>query len=248
MCTGYRPPPPPVQRSPNQGGIVGTIDRYRGVRRARLLGLLGLMSLLAVALLSGGTAYAKGGTAKPPPGSTAPWVVSTLPDPSSFGSPLGAADVHGFDSTGYLQHATVDAPTASCPNPGGTALINGDKITIPCNMVVQMPANTLTWQDVVNGPPVIDGFVTGSLRNALSGTLGEYNAYEFHAIGNIVAGKRVAGLVYMSQQSRNVGSGTIAAIDWTTGKLTLDSGAVVQINDPKGRFGLAHSDDQRFSV
>ena len=86
------------------------------------------------------------------------------PHAAGFGTPAGsvpAADLHGFDDTGFLEHATVDT-TSSCANPGGTAVINGQTITIPCNMIVQMPANTLTWSDVVNGASVIDGFVTNS--------------------------------------------------------------------------------------
>ena len=104
-------------------------------------------------------------------------------------------------------------------------------------MVVQMPANTLTWSDVVNGASVIDGFVTGKLLNAVGGGALEYAPYEFNAIGNIVGDKQIAGLIYMSQQSLNTGTGTIKSIDYANESLTLTSGAVLKINDPKGRFG-----------
>ena len=76
----------------------------------------------------------------------------------------------------------------------------------------------------------------------------EYAPYEFNAIGNIVGGKQVAGLIYMSQQSLNTGTGTIKSIDYANESLTLDSGAVVKINDPKGRFGAGSQVDARFSV
>ena len=115
------------------------INRYAS--GARHVGVAALAAL-GVFALGAGSAYAKGGTAKPPAGSTAPWVVSTLPTPAGFGTPAGsvpAADLHGFDDTGLLEHATVDT-TSSCANPGGTAVINGQTITIPCNMIVQMPA------------------------------------------------------------------------------------------------------------
>jgi hypothetical protein len=61
----------------------------------------------------------------------------------------------GFDITGFIQQATLDTTGAIC-NPthprlaGGTVVLNGQKITIPCNTVVQMPAFTLSWADLFN--------------------------------------------------------------------------------------------------
>src|SRR3954469_10603720 len=182
---------------------MGITSRRRARTHPRRMTLVGLLATGAAAcglLVGPAGALAKGGTAKPPAGSTAPWVVSTLPTPSGFGTPAGsvsAADLHGFDDTGLLEHATVDAPSASCSNPGGTAVINGQTMTIPCNLIVQMPANTLTWSDVVNGPSTIDGFVTGKLLNAVGGGAVEYGSYEFHAIGNIVGANRIAGVIYL---------------------------------------------------
>ena len=98
------------------------INRYSS--GARHVGVVAL-AVSGVFALGAGSAYAKGGTAKPPQGSTAPWVVGTLPTPSGFGTPAAAsaaADLHGFDDTGFLEHATVDTPSASCANPGGTAV------------------------------------------------------------------------------------------------------------------------------
>src|SRR3954454_2352021 len=222
---------------------MGITSRRRARTHPRRMTLVGLVATGAATcglLVGPAGALARGGTAKPPQGAVAPWVVATLPTPSGIGTPAGnvsPADLHGFDDTGYLEHATVDAPSASCSNPGGTAVINGQTMTIPCNLIVQMPANTLTWSDVVNGPSTIDGFVTGKLLNAVGGGAVEYGSYEFHAIGNIVGGKRIAGLVYLSQQSLNTGTGTIKSIDYANESLTLDSGAVLKINDPNGRFG-----------
>src|SRR3954463_14182481 len=199
---------------------MGITSRRRARTHPRRMTLVGLLATGAAAcglLVGPAGAGARGERPKPPAGSTAPWVVSTLPTPSGFGTPAGsvsAADLHGFGATGLLKHPTVHAPSASCSNPGGTAVINGQTMTIPCNLIVQMPANTLTWSDVVNGPSTIDGFVTGKLLNAVGGGALEYGSYEFQAIGNIVGGKRVAGLVYLSQQSLNTGTGTIKSIDY----------------------------------
>ncbi len=65
--------------------------------------------------------------------------------------------------------------------------------------------------------------------------------------------RRIAGLVYVSQQAANISTGTITAIDYTTGNLKVDTGdaakpAIVQINDPNGRFGRVQSPDARLSV
>src|SRR3954452_24220513 len=80
-----------------------------------------------------------------------------------------------------------------------------------------------------------------------------FPSFEVRVVGNIVAGKHMAGLMFASQQAANTGSGTISKIDYATGDIRIDTGdpanpAVVQINDPNGRFGRAQSPDPRFSV
>ena len=64
------------------------------------------------------------------------------------------------------------------------------------------------------------------------------------AVGNIVDGKHIAGLMFASQQAANAGSGAITKIDYDTGDIQVDTGdpahpAIVRINDPNGRFGRA---------
>jgi hypothetical protein len=59
--------------------------------------------------------------------------------------------------------------------------------------------------------------------------------------------------MFGSQPSLNTGSGTISKIDYDTGRIHVDTGdpsnpAIIEINDPNGRFGLNHSPDPRFSV
>ena len=87
----------------------------------------------------------------------------------TFGAPafaqtrtFAAALVHpvasvpaGFDITGFIQEATLDKTGAIC-NPaharlaGGTVTLNGLKVIIPCNTVLQMPAYTMSWADLFN--------------------------------------------------------------------------------------------------
>jgi hypothetical protein len=220
----------------------------RKMRRRRGWSRLGLAAVLGMVVLIGGAvvAYAQGGggTAKPPPGAVSPFVTPTLTDPAFTTAP---ADIHGFDETGFIQDATVSADNTACPDVsqanrlGGTVTINNITMVVPCNMVVQMPANTMTWADMVHNGPSL------ALKDS------PYPSFEMRVVGNIVAGKHMAGLMFASQQSVNTASGTISKIDYATGRIHVDTGdpanpAVVEINDPNGRFGRKQSPDGRFSV
>ena len=202
-----------------------------------------VVTLLAALPMSVNAFAAGGGTAKPPAGAVAPFVTATLPDPVTSVLP---ALIHGFDDTGFIQAATVDATNASCPNTtdphrfGGTLTLNSGPIVIPCNLVVQAPANTFTWADFINSGPSL-ALGTG------------YPSFEMHAVGNIVGARRIAGLLFASQQSLNNSTGVITGINYATGALSVDTGnaaapTTVVINDPNGRFGRKQSPDPRFSV
>jgi K319-like protein len=62
-----------------------------------------------------------------------------------------------FDTLGFIQSATLDRTL--CPQItdqmlwGGTVMINGIKMIVPCNTILQMPAATLTWAQLF---PVLD--------------------------------------------------------------------------------------------
>lgn len=178
-----------------------------------------------------------GGTAKPParnlvapvfvPALANPFPAGTLvvPGQTVFTVPPGAingAGVHGFDATGIIQNATVDGNGCS-----GSVTIDSKVITIPCGLIVQMPANTLKWAD----------FVAGGVP-----------ALEITLVGNKVGGTYIAALGFISQELLHGLSGTITSIDYNTGELMIDGITKVLINDPFGRFGRAQSPDARFSV
>ena len=241
------------------------------VRRSPVLVLVAALSAIGLVVGAGPAGAAAGpgpgggggngnggaGTAKPVAGALAPFVEPTLPDPRFSVAPTG---IHGFTELGFLQHATVDGK--DCPGTppaafGGTAVIDNITITVPCNMTVQMPANTLTWADFVNQAPPL----------ALDAN--PYPSFELQVIGNIVGpsptrGRHVAGLMFLSQQSLNAGSGYISAIHYPDGSFQVDPGdgnppVTVQLNDPKittpgdpangtGRFSAGQSPDSRLSV
>ncbi|MFL5308869.1 MAG: PKD domain-containing protein [Myxococcales bacterium] len=62
-----------------------------------------------------------------------------------------------FDMLGFIQSATLDG--SICPQItdqmlwGGTIMLNNVKMTVPCNTIIQMPANTITWAQLF---PVLD--------------------------------------------------------------------------------------------
>jgi hypothetical protein len=168
-----------------------------------------------------------------------------------------------FDITGFIQEATLDSNNSICQASdvrlqGGTVKVNGITVIIPCNTILQMPAATLTWQELFslaprdiglpldsNGVPTQTGMAQKDTVNIpfASAQNGPLPSYEIHVIGNVVNGKYIAGLVFISQQSLNLGSGIISAIDYDNGELLVDTkGSIVRvrINDPIGRYGPSH--------
>ncbi len=184
-------------------------------------------------------------------------------------APLVAAAVvpAQFDITGFIQEATLDSGGAICKasDPrlaGGTLRVNNVLVVIPCNTILQMPAATLTWQELfalaprdmglaldARGIPVQIGLAlkdTVTLPLASVYSNGRLPSYEVHVQGNVVQGRYIAGLVFISQQNLNIGQGTITRIDYHNGELQVASAgpngevARIKINDPLGRFGLSH--------
>jgi hypothetical protein len=230
--------------------------------------LTAVVAMLCIAMLTVGVtgADAKGGTAKPPQGTVAPVPQATLSDPGFTGDPAGRAALHGVDVTGFIQDAHVTKPAdadSSCPkldqaHQGGTVTLNNTVVTVPCNLIVQMPANTLTWNDFLTG-----GTLPVTLKDS------PFPSFEIRAVGNTVlqpdgrSTKRIAGLMYASQQSVAAGSGFITGFDYAHGRVIVDGNGtgptVVEINDPAtvptadpakptGRHSAGQSPDERFSV
>ena len=120
--------------------------------------------------------------------------------------------------------------------------VNGVEIIIPCNTILQMPATSLTWAELFDPSLtpagtarvhqvwhwMIKSWFLGTIVPSLPGSL-PIPAYEIHIRGNIVKdatgnAKHIAGLVFISQQSLNVGQGYIKSIDYATGELCVSSG------------------------
>jgi hypothetical protein len=175
-------------------------------------------------------------------------------------------------------------PTVTDPRlMGGTVTLNGQVIIVPCNTILQMPAFALTWADVftmapqditpagksglalsdplspgMGGAPVdaaaglLNHLPSGVTFTAASAAL---PSHEIHVVGNVIGGQYIAGLIFISQQSLNAGSGVISCIDYATGELQIGGSVLplgaacpapgpgatrVRMNDPVGRFGIVH--------
>lgn len=206
-----------------------------------------------------------------------------------------------FFITGYIQEATLDTSGAICtpgndpqtgrPSDrlrGGTMTVNGTRMIVPCNTLLQLPAATMTWGDLFapgNSLPVgaylgapavpvpanpIEANVKTGL--ALADAPTPFPAFTVSVSGNVVKNpvsgidEYLIGLIApIDQEPLNGSSGLVSFIDYASGAFRVGgipndpacaaggitspgcSGALVQINDPVGRWGKPHSPDPRFS-
>jgi hypothetical protein len=181
--------------------------------------------------------------------------VDALCDPVPPTAPLDTTA--GVTSPAATPTPTPPAPTpAACKTSGGWIQINNDTIRIPQNVVVVLPNTYNTWEELFENNPT---GVTGETGMALSDTVRLPGTYEAHVQGNIVNGQYIAALVFISQQSANLGAGYIEALNYADGSFTIN-GNRVQINDPalqitdlngniwnKGRYSIGQSPDVRFT-
>lgn len=158
--------------------------------------------------------------------------------------------VSPFDMAGLLQAATLGG---AGPLDGGTLTVNDQVVTIPGNLLVQMPSTFVTWPELFRlAPPPYGPSQTGL---ALADSPAPIAAYQVLVQGNRVGDQYVAGLVSISQVLLASGQGFITHLDYSRGELrvggTLGSpttGQRVRLNDPLGRYGPAWSPDVRFTV
>jgi hypothetical protein len=159
-------------------------------------------------------------------------------------------DPSQFDITGFIQAATLN--NQSNVLSGGTITVNHQRIVVPDNTVLQMPATALTWQQVFAMNPL---GVAGETGLAQADSKRMPGLYEAHVIGNRVGNTYIAGLMFLSQHSLQSSQGFINYIDYTTGYFEVggvtgvqNTGQKVKINDPDGKFGRKWSPDPRFTI
>ena len=175
-------------------------------------------------------------------------------------APGGAAP---FDIIGFIDAATL-TPEADGFSGGGTITVNGTRIIVPKNTLLQMPAFALTWQELFKLAPAPYGMGSGPEGEDQSGLAksdlpAPHTTYEVRIQGNRLnlngSEEYVAGLMFIAQQSLNTGAGFINYIDYASGEVRVGgtlgdatTGARVIINDPQGKFAPRRLDDVRFTI
>ena len=162
-----------------------------------------------------------------------------------------------FTLLGHIERFELAAPGDA--QSGATMTVRGIPVTLPSHLLVTMPGQYLTAQDLFRGPQ--GGTVQASSGLALADAPPPRIAFEAELQGNIVAGRYVAGVARISQGALHVGNGFIQAIDPATGELRVGTlggsdGARLRLNDPEGIYGHANGAgakaglplDQRFSL
>jgi len=180
------------------------------------------------------------------------WAQPTIP-PKPATMPASQGPVAPFDITGFIQFASVDslcAPGTTPPSPancktaGGWIQVNNHVIRVPQNTVLELPAVTLTWEELFEFNSTGNTSETGM---ALLDTSRLPGTFEVHVQGNMVNGTYIAGLLFIAQQSLNSSQGFIESLDYANGIMVVN-GTRVQINDPLGKFSVGQSPDVRFSI
>lgn len=166
-----------------------------------------------------------------------------------------------FSMLGYLQQLKLDNP--SNPLSSGSMVVNGVNVILPNNLLIKMPGQYLTVNDLFRGPhpglaPTL-ALVLASSGLALNDVPKPAIPFEVQVIGNMVGNNYVAGWVNITQQDLNMGAGFIRSIDYAKGELSIGATtgptiARVRINDPAGRYGKKNADktggdrfDERFA-
>ncbi|KAJ7065480.1 hypothetical protein C8F01DRAFT_982165 [Mycena amicta] len=143
-----------------------------------------------------------------------------------------------YDPSPFNFIGTIDAMTVnnvSDPLSGGSISVNGFHITVPKNLLATLPSITVAWSELFDA--------SGQPELPLLGSV----SWEATVFGNIVSGKRIAGLVYIAQESTQLLQGFITSINYTTGRFFVDNTECV-LNDPIGRYGHPYTDFPLWTV
>lgn len=162
-----------------------------------------------------------------------------------------------FSLLGYIQQ--LDVEDLNDPLSKGRVRVNGIDVILPKNLLITMPGQYLTVNDLFRGKqPTPATPATKPSGLALADTPPPRVPFEIQVIGNIVDGEYIAGVAKITQQDLNEGAGFIRAIDHAKGELLVGpptgTAARVRLNDPLGRHGKTNATkggptlDERFSL
>jgi len=140
---------------------------------------------------------------------------------------------------GEVERIIVDDPTDTYSR--GTMVVSGRNIIIPANMVIDLPANRLTLQQlIVNAPSACTGSETGLAKGDVCNGSGTGAAVTMLA-NKTNAGDIIAGEVFL-EKAAEVVTGVVSYINYDEGYFRVNgatgsatTGAMVRVNDPEGR-------------
>ncbi|KAJ7058267.1 hypothetical protein C8F01DRAFT_1150226 [Mycena amicta] len=147
----------------------------------------------------------------------------------------GTYDPSPFNFIGTVDAMTLDNRSDSLS--GGSITVNGFDIVVPKNLLLTLPSITCAWSEMFDesGEPLLPLFQSEGV------------SWEATIFGNQVNGTRIAGLVFIVQQSIQLLQGFITAIDYDTGHFFIDNTEAV-LNDPLGRFGPVYQEYPLWTV
>ena len=141
---------------------------------------------------------------------------------------------------GEVERIIVDDPADRWSR--GTMVVSGRNIIIPRNMVIDLPANRLTLQELfVNAPAACAADETGLAKGDRCNASGTGAAVTI--LGNKTnAGDLIAGEIFLEKAAEIV-SGVVSYINYDDGYFRVNgnigdpaTGAMIRVNDPEGRF------------
>jgi len=147
--------------------------------------------------------------------------------------------------TGERITGTIDLLEIDNPNDhwsGGKMVVNGQMIILPRNLVIQLPANWLTLQEIFAQAPA-DALALG--KSGLASLDGVGTAGIATVLGNRTGfGNVIAGDVFIDK-GQEVANGMVTFINHTDGYLRIDglvgddtTGLMIRINDPTSRHTI----------
>jgi hypothetical protein len=180
----------------------------------------------------------------------------------------------GFTVVGFIEDLKIQS-TANTLS-AGTMTVNGINVTLPANLLITMPGQYLTLNDIFQGTRPSGAAIATSTVSGLAlkdvpaprlpieaTIIGNVNG-SVDAAGNYVAGNYVAGVVRLAQLGLQVGAGYIESINYAQGAMLIRSsvgGSLTKVilNDPQGIYGKpniakvfplgvgTHTMDERFA-
>ncbi|MCW5798939.1 MAG: hypothetical protein LZF60_310135 [Nitrospira sp.] len=151
-----------------------------------------------------------------------------------------------FAFVGHLER--LEIADLADPLSAGSMVVSGTRITLPRNLLVKLPGQYMTVNDLFRGkhPGKVPALSAASRPSGLalldSPPQKPALPFEVEVIGNIVGAEYIAGWVSIAQVGLQTGAGFIQSIDYATGALMVGSGSgasmvKVRINDSRGTYG-----------